>query len=75
LDHDFDTLSVCAGKDIHTANWKEVRCRPFPDIYELFIRGIRSGQQEQPDFARGAEIQKLLDASFASSRLGKSIRL
>jgi predicted dehydrogenase len=75
LDHDFDTLSVCAGKDIHTASWKEIRCRPFPDIYELFIRGIRSGKQEQPDFARGAEIQKLLDASFASSRLGKSIRV
>ena len=36
---------------------------------------VSEGTQEQPDFARGAEIQKLLDASFESDRLQKPVHI
>jgi hypothetical protein len=30
-------------------------------MYQRFIQSIQSGVNDQPDFARGAEIQELLD--------------
>lgn len=66
---------ICTGADIETDTWKTVEVKATPDIQKRFIKSIRTGQQDQPDFARGAEIQKLLDASFKSDELKKPIRV
>lgn len=65
-DRSTDSYRICAGRDVNTAAWKEVKVPPTPDNYQRFIRSILTGTQDQPDFARGAEIQKVLDAGFAS---------
>ncbi|MDQ8193192.1 Gfo/Idh/MocA family oxidoreductase [Coraliomargarita sp. SDUM461004] len=66
---------ICKGADIETDTWKIVETKATPDIQQRFIKSIRTGLQDQPDFRRGAEIQKLLDASFKSSEQKKPIRV
>lgn len=68
-------FKICKGADIETDTWKTVEVKNTPDIHKRFIKSIRTDEQDQPDFARGAEIQKLLDASFESDELRKPIRL
>ena len=63
------------GKDKDALAWKTVRCRRTPDIYRRFIKSIRTGVNDQPDFARGAANQKVLDACFESDRTGKAVRV
>jgi hypothetical protein len=50
--------------------WKTMRCGKTPNNFERFIQSIRTGVNDQPDFARGAQVQKWLDASFASDKAG-----
>ena len=76
--------SVCAAatvKGTHTVeggpvdfqlpfHWTPIECPKVPDEFGRFINSIQAGQNTQPDFARGAEIQKLIDACFESSETG-----
>ncbi|MEM6823049.1 MAG: Gfo/Idh/MocA family oxidoreductase, partial [Verrucomicrobiota bacterium] len=73
LDHSYDDFEVCTGKDIHKAEWKTIKCKPAPDNFARFIKSIRTGKNDQPDFAKGTEIQKVLDACFDSDRSGKTV--
>jgi predicted dehydrogenase len=66
---------ICAGADLDKATWQTVKAPASPNNYQRFIKAIRTGQQDQPDFARGAEVQKVLDACFVASKQGKSQRL
>lgn len=75
LDKTHKEMQVCLGKDVNTATWKTMKCPPTPNIYERFIRSIRTGKQEQPDFARGAAVQKVLDAAMASDKKGSAVRV
>jgi predicted dehydrogenase len=68
-----EVYRVCKGKDIDKAAWKEVKAPAVPSNYERFITSIRTGKNLQPDFARGSEIQKILDSCFKSNALGKAI--
>ncbi len=61
-----DAYRICAGKDLNKALWRDVCVSGVPNNHERFVRAIRTGRQDQPDFARGAEIQKVLDACFVS---------
>jgi len=70
-----DQYKICAGKDIDQDTWKTVKVKATPTLQDRFIKSIRTGKQDQPDFARGAEIQKLLDASFESNELRKPVRV
>jgi predicted dehydrogenase len=71
LDKSFTLLRTCIGKAAYNKGvWKEVTCRPAPSMLERFVKSIRSGKNDQPDFARGAVIQKILDTCFESSRQG-----
>jgi predicted dehydrogenase len=63
------------GADLDTASWKEVACKPTPSNYARFIKSIRTGVQDQPDFARGAEVQKVLDACVVSSDTKSPVNL
>lgn len=75
LDKSKDTLEVCLGPDIDKFAWKTVKAAPTPTTYARFIAAVRTGKNGEPDFARGAEIQKILDACFASDKTGRAVRL
>jgi predicted dehydrogenase len=70
-----DSYRVCRGRDLDRGVWKEVRCKPVPGAYSRFIAAIRSGQSGEPDFARGAEVQRVLDAAFASDAARAPVRV
>jgi predicted dehydrogenase len=63
LDKGWDVLEV-ARLDAQDKQlpWERVECPPQRSIYERFMDGIENGTNPQPDFARGLEIQGLLDA-------------
>ncbi len=66
---------ICRGPGLQTSTWKEVACKPVLNNYQRFIQAIQKGAAGEPDFARGAEIQKVLDACFVSDRTRKPVRL
>lgn len=55
--------------------WERLNTGDVPNIYQRFITSIEKGVNDQPDFARGAAIQKVLDACEASSNTGQTIHL
>jgi predicted dehydrogenase len=75
LDRSYTEIQVCRGKDIDKMKWRAVRCPRVPDMYHRFITSIKTGQNDQPDFARGAHIQKVLDACVKSDKTGKAVRV
>jgi len=77
MDSEVSTTSYreCRGPGLDKAEWRDVPCKPVPNNYERFIAAIRSGKPGEPDFARGAEIQKVLDACFKSNKERKPVRL
>jgi predicted dehydrogenase len=63
-------LSACLGDDMPTATWRPVDCPPVPTVYDRFIAAIRGDGVAEPDFARGAALQVLLDRAEDSARDG-----
>jgi predicted dehydrogenase len=68
LDTSYDEYRICKGKDIESATWKTVKCKHTPNMYERFIRAIRTGVNDPSDFANGAKIQAYLRYSEESDR-------
>ena len=60
-------LRACLGEDIATGTWTDVDCPPVPTIYQRFIAAIRGESAADPDFARGAALQRLLDRAVDSA--------
>jgi predicted dehydrogenase len=75
LDTAYDKLRICRGADLHKAQWKEVLCGKTPNIYQRFITSIKTGKNDQPDFARGATVQKVLDACLESDRTNGPVKV
>ncbi len=71
LDRSYEALDTCLGKDTAAAKWKTEKLRPAPSIYERFVRAIKTGEAEQPDLLRGAQIQAYLDACERSAASGR----
>jgi predicted dehydrogenase len=63
-------LNACLGEDILTGTWKPVDCPALPSIYQRFIGAIRGEGTAEPDFARGAMLQRLLDRAEESAAEG-----
>lgn len=57
---------ICNGEDLDKCQWREVQCPSVPTNYQRFIAAIRAGKGGEPDFARGAQVQSVLDACFLS---------
>ena len=55
--------------------WEKIITLPTPNNFERFITSIQSGQNDQPDFKRGAEIQKILDSCFESAKINSWINI
>lgn len=66
---------ISVGKDLDSGVWKDVTTPPVPNNYLRFVRSILTGKQDQPDFARGAGIQKVLDACFKSDEEQRPVRI
>jgi len=68
MDSEVSTTSyqICSGKGLDNGTWREVACKAVPTNYQRYIAAIRSGKPGEADFARGAEVQRILDACFVS---------
>ena len=75
LDKSYSLLEICRGRDVDKAKWKTITCGRTPDVYQRFITSIRTGKNDQPDFARGAKIQKIMDACFISDKTGRTVKV
>jgi predicted dehydrogenase len=69
-ERNISTLRACLAPDMETATWTEIDCPVPPTIYERFIAAIRGEGAAEPDFARGAMLQKMLDRAEQSSARG-----
>ncbi len=77
IDSELSTISykICNGKGLDSGEWRDVACKPVPTNYQRFISAIQAGRAGEADFARGAEVQKVLDACFESEKGRRPIRL
>lgn len=75
LDKGWDTLQICRGKDLAKLQWRTLKCGKTPNIYQRFVKSIKTGVNDQPDFERGAAIQKVLDACYESDHSGKDVKV
>jgi predicted dehydrogenase len=63
-------LRACLEPDLQSAVWQEVEAPVLANIYQRFIAAIRGEGEADPDFARGALLQKMLDRAEQSSAQG-----
>lgn len=70
-DRAYRRLETCLGEAMNSASWSGEDLDPTPTNYERFVRAIESGELEQPDIERGAQIQAYLDACERSAKSGK----
>lgn len=77
LDTSYSDYEECfvQKKDGKTSPWKKVTAPDVPSLYERFIKSVKTGKNDQPDFARGAKIQQTLDACEESHQTGKAVQL
>lgn len=75
LDNSYNEMQICRGKDVDKNAWKTLKCAKTPNMYERFIRSIKSGKNDQPDFYRGAAVQRVLDKCIESDAKGKTVKL
>jgi predicted dehydrogenase len=67
FEREVSRLRACIGPDIDSATWVDVDCPVLPTIYQRFIAAIRGQGAPEPDFARGAQLQLMLDGAEASA--------
>ena len=60
------SLRACLGDDLKNGNWVDVEAPPVETNFERFIAAIRKGRPAAPDFARGADLQRILDLAVRS---------
>lgn len=70
-----DAYRMSRDADVHATAWKEISCKPTPNNHQRFIKAVRTGIQDQPDFGAGVLAQKVLDASFASDAKRGPVRV
>ena len=63
-------LRACLEPDLQSGTWHDVEAPVLATIYERFIAAIRGEGAADPDFARGAMLQKMLDRAEQSAAKG-----
>lgn len=56
---------ACLGEDVHAQAWRALISAPVESTYTRFINAIVTGEPCEPDFRRGADLQKILDLCFS----------
>ncbi len=74
LDHSYREMQVF-GLNRGKPRWCTKKCGKTPNIYERFVRSIKTGKNDSPDFARGAAVQRVLDKCFESDAKGKTVKV
>ena len=64
------TLRTCLEPDLQSGTWHDIKAPVLATIYERFIAAIRGEGIADPDFARGAALQKMLDRAEQSAAKG-----
>jgi predicted dehydrogenase len=67
---DVSSLRACLEPDLISATWHDVEAPVLASIYERFVAAIRGEGVADPDFARGAALQRLLDRAEQSAGQG-----
>lgn len=67
FENSISRLRACLDPGLISATWDEVPCDPVPTVYARFIAAIRGEGAADPDFARGAVLQRMLDTAEASA--------
>ena len=76
FENQISALRACIGEGRLTATWEDVTCPVLPTIYERFAAAIRGTGTAEPTFARGAELQRMLDGAEASAaQAGASVTI
>lgn len=69
-------LNACLPPDEQTGTWHPVETETPPTVYERFIGAIRGEGLAEPTFARGAQLQVLLDrAEESAGQNGLSLKV
>ncbi len=69
LDRGWDSLKIARlDADGRQLDWETLNLAPLPSIFTRFIDAVGKGRLEEPDFARGLEIQSLLEACEKSDQ-------
>lgn len=69
-------LNACLPPDEQSGTWHAVATETPPTIYQRFIAAIRGEGPAEPTFARGAQLQVLLDrAEESAGKGGLSLRV
>ena len=66
----WSSLETCLGDHVHTQRWTPREFRPVPTLFAEFALAVREGRRAEPDFRRGAELQRLLDMAARIGREG-----
>ncbi|HAT11732.1 MAG TPA: gfo/Idh/MocA family oxidoreductase [Planctomycetes bacterium] len=72
LDHSYDQVHHHEAE--HKA-WRTDHPSAAPSTWQRFVQAIRDGRCDQPDLARGVEIQSYLDAAMHSAEKGGWIEI
>ncbi len=69
-------LRACLEPDLQSATWTDIEAPVLATIYERFIAAIRGEGVADPDFARGAALQRMLDRAEQSAvKAGLSLKV
>jgi len=69
-------LRACLEPDLQIGEWHDIEAPVLATIYERFIAAIRGEGVADPDFARGAALQRMLDrAEQSSEQRGQSLQV
>lgn len=73
---DVSRLRLCNGDDVLKAVWHDVEAPVLANIYQRFVGAIRGETVADPDFARAAMLQRLLDrAEQSAAKVGGSLKV
>lgn len=69
-------LRACLSPNLQTAEWQDIETPDVPTVYQKFIAAIRGQGPADPDFARGAALQRILDrAEQSAAEDGRRLRV
>ena len=66
-ENNISCLRACLEPDLQSATWRDVEAPVLPTVYQRFISAIRGEGAAEPDFARAADLQMMLDRAEQSS--------
>ena len=73
---DVSRLRLCNGDDVQSARWHDVDAPVLANIYQRFVGAIRGTNPAEPNFARAAMLQSLLDrAEQSAGKSGLSLKV